>query len=266
MKSLWILQTNKQLYLDECHKYSVYGVESYKYRSLEAMQHGDMILLRLRLRGNGAHFGYVGPYQATTRIGKWAVQTDNNVGIWNKISDVLSQGPSWIEHFPWCVFLSPTKDFVRDMRTLSISGNLPACSPIHDPLAHNILSNLKLPTQSTTYTSKKFRTKRGVLVRSKAEYLIDNWFTDHNIVTLYEYPLYLDSVKLTPDWYIPEIETYVEYLGLKGNINYDTAWNRKNAMYKKHGLNIVTLDDSDIRNLYNAIPLKIPKLRNLCKA
>jgi hypothetical protein len=33
--------------------------------------------------------------------------------------------------------------------------------------------------------------------------MIDNWFAEHGIVTYYEKAIYLDSIRIVPDWYIP---------------------------------------------------------------
>ena len=76
--------------------------------------------------------------------------------------------------------------------------------------------------------------------------MIDNWFTDHGIVTFYEKAIYLESHKITPDWYIPIIDTYIEYLGLTGDDRYMQMWSFKESMYKKYDIKYVDLRDADL--------------------
>ncbi|MDO9042275.1 MAG: hypothetical protein Q7U64_08040 [Desulfocapsaceae bacterium] len=75
--------------------------------------------------------------------------------------------------------------------------------------------------------------------------MIDNWFAEHGIVTYYEKAIYLDSIRIVPDWYIPSIKIYVEFLGLKGDSSYEKIWKLKETSYKRHDVKYVTLDEQD---------------------
>jgi len=91
--------------------------------------------------------------------------------------------------------------------------------------------------------------------------MIDNWFAEHGIVTYYERAIYLDSIRIVPDWYIPSIKIYVEFLGLKGKSSYEKIWTLKERSYKKHDVNYVTLDEQDLIDLDRSIPNKLPQLK-----
>jgi len=259
MRTLWILQTNEQSFLDDCRDYQVYGVRTPSYMGLEQLQDGDSILLRLKLRQAQPELGYLGPYRATIQKRPWANHIENIQGVWQKIG--CQEGPRWLQKFPWCVFLTPDKEFINDLRELTIPQSIKACEPIRSPLSDNILRNLVQREFLPESRASSYRTVRGVWVRSRAEYMIDNWFTEHGIVTYYERAIYLDSCRIAPDWFIPSLNIYLEYLGLKGDPKYDQMWKFKEQAYRKHNVSYVTLDDNDLVDLDRTIPTKLPQLR-----
>jgi hypothetical protein len=57
------------------------------------------------------------------------------------------------------------------------------------------------------------------------------------------------------------LDLYVEFLGLRGEPNYDLAWEAKKRLYEEHNVKFVALDENDLRDLDVAIPRKIPELR-----
>ena len=263
MSTLWILQTNEQLFLDDCRKFQVYGAPKPDYMNLSQMNEGDTILLRLKLRQAETEFGYLGPYFATSKIKAWVNRVEQTQGIWQKIAKQANNSPSWLPRFPWCIFLSPTRDYISDLRQLSLSTRIQACTPIISPRSEQIIQQLEQMEFLPKSKANSYRTFRGVWVRSRAEYMIDNWFAEHGIVTYYEKSIYVDSIKITPDWFIPSLGLYVEYLGMKGNPNYDNAWKFKEKIYRKHGIKFVTFEDTDLTDLDNTIPAKLPGLKNL---
>jgi hypothetical protein len=263
MSTLWILQTNEQTFLDDCRDFQVYGVETPKFKGLEQMLEGDTVLLRLRLRQTQQELAYLGPYRVTSQIRPWVKNIKTVQGIWHKVIGQDGNNPRWLKKYPWCVFLSPSNEFINDLRELSISHSVKACEPIKSPLYEEILSSLLQSEFLPDSRVNSYRTIRGVWVRSRAEYMIDNWFTAHGIVTYYEKSIYLDSCRIVPDWFIPSLNLYLEYLGLKGNPKYDKSWNFKENAYQKHKVNYVTLDDKDLMDLDFTIPSKIPQLKTM---
>jgi hypothetical protein len=260
MKTLWIFQTNKQEYLDDCKKYQVYGVSDPSELNIDHVAEGDSILIRLKFK-NKEDFGYLGPFVATSTIGDWALSILGRKGIWNKVKADPSHSPRWITTFPWCIFLAPGDNYICDLRTLSSSHPLPACYAIAGSRADEIISNLIQDEFLPDSRIGSYRTLRGVWVRSRAEYMIDNWFAERGVVTYYERAIYLNSIRIVPDWYIPSLNTYVEFLGLRGDHKYDKMWSEKEAAYKSNQIKYVTLIDRDLNDLDRNIPNKLPTLK-----
>ncbi len=225
------------------------------------MREGDSILLRLRFKKGKPNCGYLGPYSATSREKHWTRGVEDTSGIWQRLVDCGTQGPRWLSKFPWCIFLEPDEDFIDDYRTLSDSFTVNACQPIQRPKSDEILKGLVQNDFLPESRACGYRTMRGVWVRSRAEYMIDNWFAEHGIVTFYEKAMYLDSVQIVPDWYIPSINIYVEFLGLKGDPKYDEKWSLKENAYRTHAITYITLVDEDLADLDKSIPNKLPQLK-----
>jgi len=259
MKNLWIVQTNEQEFLDDCRDFQVYGVKDPKYRKLEYMEEGDILLLRLKHGAN--EYAYLGPFIASATPKTWVSSIRQKEGVWGHVVTSSKRSPRWINIFPWCVFLSPADNYINDLRALNISRSFPACKPISSPTSEEILSNLMQDEYPPSSKANGYRTMRGVWVRSRGEYMIDNWFAEHGIVTYYERAIYLESIRIIPDWYIPSLKIYVEFLGLKGDATYDKIWKLKEQSYKRHGVKYITLDEQDLVDLDRSIPKKLPELK-----
>lgn len=260
MKKLWVLQTNKQEFLNDCRDFQVYGVHNPKYKKLGYMEEGDVLLLRLKHNGN--KYAYLGPFLASKNKKTWVNSIKERKGIWSNVVASSNNSPRWINQFPWCVFLLPADNYINALRALNISRSVPACEPIDSSNSDEIISNLIQDEYLPSSKASGYRTMRGVWVRSRGEYMIDNWFAEHGIVTYYEKAIYLDSIRIVPDWYIPSIKIYVEFLGLKGESSYDKMWKQKEKIYNKHGVKYITLDEHDLVDLDRSIPMKLPELKN----
>ena len=99
------------------------------------------------------------------------------------------------------------------------------------------------------------RTLRGELVKSKAEKQIADYFTEHGIRYIYEYPAKTDALvfKKTfakPDFYLPDYKVYVEYWGL-ANTSKDYRKNMKwkMAQYYENKIRFVSLYRNNLENL-----------------
>jgi hypothetical protein len=71
--------------------------------------------------------------------------------------------------------------------------------------------------------------------RSKGELTIANLLDQYRIPFKYEPDIYLQENNKSyiwhPDFYLPEYQTVIEYLGLTGNQNYDQMTRRKKRIY-----------------------------------
>ena len=97
-----------------------------------------------------------------------------------------------------------------------------------------------------------------MLVRSKSERLIDDWLYDHKIRAEYERSLPLAGYVISPDFYLPDHDIYIEHLGLlESNDEYRKDWQWKKSLYDKHGVKYVVLIESDIGELDRNLSFKL---------
>ena len=137
------------------------------------------------------------------------------------------------------------------------SGNKHLCLDCYNKhKGHDVLLKLeagcKVSVQDKYYEGTRILTADGHNVRSDGERAIDNYFFYHNIPHAYEKPLYLDKNKygvefITPDFYLPQINTYVEFLGYSG-VQYVKENEFKRKIYIELGITVIYLyrDDKDV--------------------
>ena len=101
------------------------------------------------------------------------------------------------------------------------------------------------------------RAKDGHMVRSKAEMLIDDWLYEAGVVHIYERKLPVEENAYC-DFYIPAGKVYIEYWGLendpKRGAKYRADKERKRAIYRKHGFDLIELCDEEVKNLDDHLP------------
>ena len=123
-----------------------------------------------------------------------------------------------------------------------------------------ILNNLKLARKKSQYQAKypsSYICLDGHKVRSLSELLIDDFFHRHGINHEYE-DIILKSVnsqekQLKYDWYLPDVEVYVEFFGYSGN-RYKKNTEEKINFYRKHNLTMIALKPEHLANLQESIP------------
>jgi hypothetical protein len=103
-----------------------------------------------------------------------------------------------------------------------------------------------------------FRTQDGHRVRSKAEMIIDNTLYQYKIVHAYERKLPIDEDVLS-DFYLPDGKVYIEFWGLEDDPAYTERKRKKIEIYKKHDIDLIELNDEDIKNLDDHLPRKLLK-------
>jgi hypothetical protein len=97
MTKLWVFQTNKQEFLDDCKKYQVYGVADPEGLGLCVIEEKDRVLIRLKF-GDKNEFGYLGPFIASSKKRAWGLSVIQNDGIWKKIDThyLRIRGKQWV--------------------------------------------------------------------------------------------------------------------------------------------------------------------------
>jgi hypothetical protein len=99
----------------------------------------------------------------------------------------------------------------------------------------------------------------GDRVRSLSELVVDNFFHQNRVQHKYEdVILKTQEKKYKYDWYLPEVDIYIEFFGFSGKKYYKTR-DEKTNFYRKHHLTMIALEPSDLDNLDEKIPLKLGK-------
>lgn len=127
-------------------------------------------------------------------------------------------------------------------------------------------SNIELLDEN--YESK-ITCKDGHIVKSKAEYMIDNYLYDHGIIHAYEKALpYGAEAKeeLHPDFFLPDYlgkgkHVYIEFWGFnENNFSYMKSKKFKIAIYKNLGITLIcTYEKTDIKDIEATLDRKLNK-------
>lgn len=92
----------------------------------------------------------------------------------------------------------------------------------------------------------------GHPVKSQQEALIDNYLFNHNIRHIYEKAFPIDNNKehdLHPDFYLPDLDLYIEHWGMKNNRRYEETIEYKIPFYEKAGITLICTNSDDISNI-----------------
>lgn len=104
----------------------------------------------------------------------------------------------------------------------------------------------------------EYRTKDGHYVRSKAEQIIDDSLYLWGIPHAYEKKLPNTDHNVYSDFHIPSGKgrpkaVYIEYWGMENDEKYNQRKNKKIEIYDSLGLNLIQLNDADIKNIEDAL-------------
>ncbi len=108
-----------------------------------------------------------------------------------------------------------------------------------------------------TYPTE-YRTKDGHYVRSKAEQIIDDSLYLWGIPHAYEKKIPNTDENVYSDFHIPSGKgrpkaVYIEYWGLENDEKYNQRKNKKIEIYNSLKLNLIQLNDADIKNIEDAL-------------
>ncbi|MEG3436475.1 hypothetical protein V0288_05030 [Pannus brasiliensis CCIBt3594] len=128
--------------------------------------------------------------------------------------------------------------------------------------------NLKIEKDYRQEYPATFRCRDGHYVRSKAEKIIDDYFTEYKLFHMYEPHIVNlpERDRLIPDFKVynkDHKEIYIEYWGMLDKPNYYQRMKRKQEIYKKHNLRCIDLYDRDIENIDFNLSEKLKKFKVL---
>ena len=119
------------------------------------------------------------------------------------------------------------------------------------------------PKSKVEAQKELFRTKSGHLVRSKSEVIIADYLYGEEIYFAYEKRLPIET-EARCDFYVPACSAYIEYWGVQSDEaerkKYEKRKKEKIALYKKHALNLIEIDDKNIKNLEDFLQKELLKL------
>ena len=99
--------------------------------------------------------------------------------------------------------------------------------------------------------------KAGTLVQSDGERLIADWLAAHDIAFRYDERFrILNGHAIRPDFYLPELDIYIEYWGMD-TADYKIGMLKKQQLYQQEGKRLISLYPADKPRLDTALRAKL---------
>ena len=93
----------------------------------------------------------------------------------------------------------------------------------------------------------------GTLVQSDGERIIAEWLAAHAIAFRYDNRFRIvKGYAIRPDFYLPELDLYIEYWGMEGNLDYEIGMLEKKKLYQQAGKRLLSFhrhEKSDLPRL-----------------
>lgn len=119
------------------------------------------------------------------------------------------------------------------------------------------------PHLAEVETRKGCRSMDGHLLRSEAEVMIDNWLYLAGISHACHKHLPVRE-EVTADFYLPHISLFIEFWGSENDSGYLKDKMRKKTLYQEHNLNVLELQQDDLKNLDELLPRQLRRLGLEC--
>jgi hypothetical protein len=105
--------------------------------------------------------------------------------------------------------------------------------------------------------NKTITAKAGTLVQSDGERIIADWLTTHDIAYRYDERFrILSGHSIRPDFYLPELDIYIEYWGMD-TADYKIGMLKKQQLYQQEGKRLISLHPSDKPRLDTLLRAKL---------
>ena len=105
--------------------------------------------------------------------------------------------------------------------------------------------------------NKTIIAKAGALVQSDGERLIADWFSMHGIAYRYDERFrILSGHAIRPDFYLPELDVYVEYWGMD-TADYKIGMLKKQQLYQHEGKRLISIHPADKPRLDEVLRTKL---------
>ena len=105
--------------------------------------------------------------------------------------------------------------------------------------------------------NKTIRAKAGTLVQSEGERLVADWLAGHGLAYRYDERFrILNGHAVRPDFYLPELDIYIEYWGLD-TADYKIGMYKKQQLYQQQGKRLISLYPADKPHLDTVLRSKL---------
>lgn len=104
----------------------------------------------------------------------------------------------------------------------------------------------------------RYKCLDGHLVKSRGELIIDNYLNKLGLKHIYEDTIYVGGKPVKYDWFLPDFHVYIEYWGLNSK-KYLKRKDKKLRLYKKGNLKLISIENSDLYNIYEVLFRKLKK-------
>ena len=159
-------------------------------------------------------------------------------------------GPVKMERFGWD-FLRVIREYAHQPQTtVHATGARAGVQP--DAAASRTQTPGQVAEHQTDDPRKRYsadyRTSDGHYVRSRAEWMIDDWLYNRHIAHAYERKLPVVEDALS-DFYLPQGKVYIEFWGKEDDPAYAHRMRAKQEIYQRNNLQLISLTDDDLYNL-----------------
>lgn len=109
---------------------------------------------------------------------------------------------------------------------------------------------------NSNHKNKSILCEDGHIVKSNPEFRIDQFLYKNGIVHAYEKTITLkDGSQIHPDFYIPAIDTYIEYHGVKGSSWYNKMNKYKDNIFKIEQITVIVIDYKQEEQIEQILPI-----------
>ena len=119
----------------------------------------------------------------------------------------------------------------------------------------NVKSKHNLPNSKRI---RLFKCLDGHIVKSKGELIIDNYLTILRIEHVYEKTIKIKGNNVKCDWYLPEIDVYIEYWGYSGK-RYNKRKKEKLKLYRIANKNLISIENMMFDDIYTSMDKMLKK-------
>ena len=111
--------------------------------------------------------------------------------------------------------------------------------------------------ESRVELQKTIQAEDGTVVQSEGERRIADWLATHGLAYRYDAKFrIIGEFQIRPDFYLPELDVYVEYWGLD-TPQYKMSMYKKQALYQQEGKRLISVYPKDLPGLDTLLAAKL---------